>query len=79
MLIIIVIFGSYSLDPSSLNFSLIYRFQAVKLRLTDLMLESGKCSRRRIHSEIVTRCEYLVVAGCLLIDFLVQEVHGALH
>ena len=79
MLIIIVIFGSYTLDPSSLNFSLIYGFQAVKLRLTDLMLESGKCGGGRIHSEIVTRCEYLVVAGCLLIDFLVQEVDGALH
>jgi hypothetical protein len=79
MLIIIVIFGSYTLDPSSLNFSLIYRFQTVKLRLTDLMLESGQCGGGRIYCEIVTRREYLVVAGCLLIDFLVQEVDGALH
>jgi hypothetical protein len=51
----------------------------VKLRLANLMLERGKCSGGRIHSEVVACRQYLVVAGCIFGDILVQEVDRALH
>ena len=43
------------------------------------MLERGKCSGGRIHSEVVACRQYLVIAGCVFADILVQEVDRALH
>ena len=49
------------------------------IRLAYLMLERGKCSGGRIHSEVVACRQYLVIAGCVFGDILVQEVDRALH
>jgi len=80
LLIIIVIFRSHPLEPSPLKFLLIYRFETVKLTLTDLMLKRGKCGGWLVHREVVTCRKYLeIAAGGVLVDFLVQQVDGALH